>query len=257
MASTENPVVLVSGAAGGIGYSTVSCLKRDGWRIAATSLENTDALEALLGPEDRFYPADLRDRPQAAAIVDRTSQDMGRLDGLVQSAGTSHVVAFDAQTDEDWDEVLSVNLSAAYRLLRAAAPVMAQSGNGGSIVLMSSIGWKSGGTNPAYGAAKAGINNLVYSGAQKYGPSGVRLNAIAPGVVDTGMIKNAFPGEAYVRIIRAASARTPLRRVAQPEDVAELAAFLLSDRASFITGSVIPVTGGFELVPPMGGIGHG
>ena len=178
----------------------------------------------------------------------------GRLDGLVHCAGVSRLRRFEEQTDEDWDEVLSVNLSAAFRVARAVAPTIARYGNGGSIVMISSLAWKSGGANPAYGAAKAGVNTLVFNMAQCFGPRGVRVNAIAPGIIATDMVRNAFPGKKFEALEKAASARTPLRRLGNPEDVAEVASFLLSDKSSFITGAVIPVSGGFELIQPIGEI---
>lgn len=246
---TDRPVCLITGAGGGIGAATAAALVRDGWLIAASDLPGVTCPE---GAES--FPADLADPAAAPALVDAVVARCGRIDGLVHCAGTSHVAGFPEQEDGDWDRVLDLNLSSAHRVGRAVGRRLKAAGQGGAMVFISSLAWMSGGANPAYGAAKGGVNTLVFNIAQALGPHGVRANSIAPGIIATGMVRGAFPGEKFARLEAAASARTPLRRLGAPDDVAELAAFLMSDRASFITGTVIPVTGGLELVPPIGNL---
>ncbi|WP_118133586.1 SDR family NAD(P)-dependent oxidoreductase [Oceanicella sp. SM1341] len=247
----SGPVCLVTGAGGGIGRASVAALMDNGWRIAATDRPGSECAE---GDALAFFPADLADPAAPEAVVAAALARFGRLDGLLHCAGTSHVAAFPEQDDEGWDRVIDINLSAAHRVARAVGRHLIAQGTGGAVVMISSLAWMSGGANPAYGAAKGGVNTLVFNMAQALGPHGVRVNSIAPGIIATDMVRGAFPGEKFGRLERAASARTPLRRLGRAGDVADVAAFLMSERAGFVTGTVIPVTGGLELVPPIGNI---
>jgi 3-oxoacyl-[acyl-carrier protein] reductase len=159
-------------------------------------------------------------------------------------------------SDDEWDELVDVNLSAAFRVAREVARRMLARKNGGAIIQISSIAHRSGGGHPAYGAAKGGLVTLCYALAQRLGPEGITVNAVAPGVIDTEMVRANFPGQAFERLERGAGAHTPLRRLGTAEDVAHLVAFLASERARFITGAVIPVTGGIELLPSIGALAH-
>ncbi len=253
--TAEKPVAIVTGAAGGIGLETVRCLQRDGWRICATSLTVSDALSAAMTDKDYVLEADMTSENDIEEIVHQAVDHCGRLDGLVNCAGASAVLKFHEQSNEDWSKFLDVNLSSAFKISRAflaqcsRLPVSPR-----SIVLISSLSALTGGANPAYGASKAGVCALVYNMAQTYGETGLRANAVLPGIIDTQMVHNAFPGEKYEKLKAAAAARTPVGRLGRAEDVAELCAFLMSDRASFITGQAVNITGGFELVPPIGKI---
>ncbi|RWI72199.1 SDR family oxidoreductase [Mesorhizobium sp.] len=246
------PLAIVTGATGGIGGACVTTLLRDGWRVLATGLGGSPEPGGSANTADLFLDADLTDKSAPDRVVKAALDSFGRVDGLVHCAGTSRVAAFLDQTDDDWDRVIEINLSAAHRMARSVGKAMVSMQQRGAMVMISSIAWLSGGANPAYGASKGGLNSVVFNIAQALGPHGIRANAIAPGIIATEMVRNAFPGGAFERLDMAASARTPLRRLGQAEEVAEVAAFLLSERASFVNGAVVPVTGGIELLPPIG-----
>jgi 3-oxoacyl-[acyl-carrier protein] reductase len=251
----EKPVAIVTGAAGDIGLETVRCLQRDGWAICATSLELTDALVSLTNGGNLALAADMTKANDIDNIIQKAVKHFGRLDGLVNCAGASGVAKFHEQTDDQWSKFIEINLTAAFKISKAflvECTNLRQTNR--SIVLISSLAALAGGANPAYGAAKAGVCTMVYNMAQSYSDIGVRANAVVPGIIDTQMVRNAFPGDKYEKLKVAAAARTPAGRLGTAVDVAELCAFLMSERSSFITGQAINITGGFELVPPIGKI---
>ncbi|MEW6261817.1 MAG: SDR family oxidoreductase [Thermodesulfobacteriota bacterium] len=252
----SRPTALISGAAGGIGRATAALLARRGWDLFLTDLVWPEDWPKFLAEVEtqtqvRTILADLIDPAASARVVAEALKACGRLDGLAHCAGMSLVASVLEQSPESWARVRAVNLDAAFYLAQACARAMTAGKSGGSLVLVSSIGYLSGGANPAYGASKAGVISLTYALAQELGPRGLRVNAVAPGVIDTAMVRGAFSGDEFTVLEQAVARRTPLRRLGRAEDVAGVIAFLLSDAAAFVTGAVIPVTGGLELLPKL------
>lgn len=252
---SEAPVVIVTGAGGDIGLETIRCLQRDGWSVFATSLQITSALASTMKSNDFAFAADLTNSAEINVLVQKAIEHFGRLDGLVNCAGASGIAKFHEQNEDEWDRYLDINLTSAFLISKAFISTCLNLPSADrSMVLISSLAALAGGANPAYGAAKAGVCTMVYNMAQTYGVDRIRANAVLPGIIDTQMVRNAFPDEKYEKLKAAASARTPLGRLGTANEVAELCAFLMSERASFITGSVVNITGGFELTPPIGKI---
>jgi 3-oxoacyl-[acyl-carrier protein] reductase len=245
----DGRVALVTGCGSptGIGFACAGALGREGARLAITSTtgrikERADELRAL-GYEVEAEPADLTDRSQANALVDRVAERYGTLDIVVNNAGMVNVglseFEFDSFLDiapETWDLELSMNLVTAFNVTHRAVPHMVRSG-WGRVVMVSSVTGPLV-TNPGstgYGAAKAGMEGLMRGLALELGPKGITANAVAPGWIASGSAtedENDY-GKA-----------TPLGRSGTPEEIAEVVAFLAGDRASYLTGQSIVVDGG-------------
>ncbi|HEV7214802.1 MAG TPA: 3-oxoacyl-ACP reductase FabG [Chloroflexota bacterium] len=242
----EGKIALVTGAARGIGRGIAEKLGKEGADLAlvdlqATALADTEQMLSMLGRRVLPLGADVGDRQQADAVVAAAIAQFGRLDILVNCAGINRDAILHRMTDEQWDDVIRVDLSAVFYLTRAATLHMRQRGSG-RIINISSASWQGNVGQANYAAAKAGVIGLTKTAARELAPKGVTANAICPGFIETEMTR-AMPPEAWQRI----AGRIPMGRVGTPEDVGNVVAFLASDEASYVTGEVVNVGGGLVL----------
>lgn len=240
-------VALVTGAAMGIGAAIADTLAREGAVIwiadrDGPAAERTAGELRSRGFQARSALVDVTDRAQVNAAMARVIVEDARLDILVCNAGILTTGAFRDSTQEDWEAAVAVNLSGVVHCARAAIPAMAERGSGRIVTIASISAMRGGGSigNVLYGTTKAGVVALTKGLARELGPSGITVNAVAPAVADTPMTRAALSPETVDRI----ASRIPLRRLATPADIADAVAFLASDRATFITGAVLPVDGG-------------
>lgn len=237
---------LVTGASRGIGRAVAAVLAREGWPVCVHYLERRDAAGSLVselrarGCAAMAVQADVADREAMAACVRAASEELGPVELLVNNAGISHQGLFQDTDDGAWDRLLAVNLTGVRNAILAVLPHML-SEKRGTIVNISSIwGLRGGSCEAAYACTKAGVIGLTRSLALELAPSGIRVNCVAPGCVETDMLRALGPETAALL-----AEETPLGRLGRPEDIAEAVAFLASDRAAFITGQVLTADGGF------------
>jgi NAD(P)-dependent dehydrogenase (short-subunit alcohol dehydrogenase family) len=242
MAMAAPRTILVTGAASGIGLSCAERLMAQGDRVAAL-----DAKAISLAGGDSLLPltADVSDLAQCRRAVARTIERFGRLDALCHFAGIHSTASWEDLGEVEFARVLAVNVIGSFNMAKAAAAHMKQHG-GGAIVLTSSgsikvsgVGGGSGRGGPAYVASKAAITGLNQALARSLGRYDIRVNTVSPGATDTPMIADYTPESRD-----AAARRSFLGRIGRPEDVADVAIFLISDQARFITGEIISVSGG-------------
>jgi len=251
VARFEGRTALVTGAASGIGRATVERLLAEGATVVGTDVE--DGGEAPAEGADRygFVAADVRDEQAMAAAVDAAVAAGGRLDGVVNAAGVAGAGPVHLLDMDEWERVISINLTGTFVVAKAAlARMVAQdpgpTGERGSIVTLASIeGLEGTAGGSCYNASKGGVVLLTRNMAIDYGPSGIRVNAVCPGFIDTPMTGMIFGMEGMPEVAAGYRDEHALRRIGRADEIAAAAAYLLSDDASFVTGAAIPVDGGY------------
>jgi NAD(P)-dependent dehydrogenase (short-subunit alcohol dehydrogenase family) len=243
----QNQVIVITGAAQGIGAACAKRLTRDGaavvlWDVDDQRGQLTADVLAEQGHRALYLHCDVASKADVDKAVSATLQTFGRIDGLVNNAGIFKAADFLDIQEADWDAVINVNLKGAFLVGQAVAREMAATG-GGAIVNMSSVnGVMAIPTLASYNVSKGGINQLTRVMALALADRGIRVNAVAPGTIATELAKNAVlsSDEARARIL----GRTPLKRLGEPAEIADVTAFLLSSASSYMTGEIIYVDGG-------------
>jgi NAD(P)-dependent dehydrogenase (short-subunit alcohol dehydrogenase family) len=235
--------IVVTGASQGIGAACARLLAADGARVALWDVDDTRgrALATALG--GHYAHCDVSKKPQVDAALASTVAAFGRIDGLVSNAGIFKAAPFLDITEADWDAVLDVNLKGSFLVGQVVARQMVAQGSGGAIVNMSSVNGRL--TIPSiasYNASKGGIDQLTRVMALALAEQRIRVNGVAPGTIATELAAKAVltSEEAKARIM----SRTPMKRLGEPEEIASVVAFLLSDAASYMTGETVLVDGG-------------
>lgn len=247
---------LVSGGGIGIGRATALTLGRAGYHVVITDVleaEGRSAADAVreAGGSAEYRYLDVRDSRQADEVVREVEASGAPLEALVCNAGIARRVPLEGLDDARWHETLEVNLGGTFRLMRAAAPGMRRRGTGTMVAVSSIMGVAYGwGRHAHYSASKAGAAGLVRALATELAPDGVRVNGVAPGVIRTAQsldpVNSAGPDglEQSAKVV-------PLGRVGEPEEVADVIGFLVSDAARYVTGQVLVVDGGLLVTAPI------
>ncbi|HWT08695.1 MAG TPA: SDR family oxidoreductase [Roseomonas sp.] len=239
-------VAIVTGAGRGIGLATARRFLAEGWRVGLLDIDAAllgDAMARIARPDETLaLHCDVSDTAGIRAAVQQAAAHFGRLDALVNNAGIAVFKPILDTTPEEWFRVLAVNLGGPFLATQAAAPIMAETGGGAVVNITSISGLRASTLRVAYGTSKAGLAHLTKQQAVELGALGIRVNAVAPGPVDTAMAKAVHTPE----IRRDYHDTIPLNRYGLEEELAEAIFFLCSDRASYLTGQVIAVDGGFD-----------
>jgi len=246
MSQAAPKVALVTGAARGIGLATTRRFLDDGWRVVLLDIDGDNlqrTYAALAKPDVTLaLTCDVADADGVVDAIEAVKTRFGRLDALVNNAGIAIFKPILDVTHEDWARVLAVNLTGPFLCAQAAASLLRDSGGGAIVNITSISGLRASTLRTAYGTSKAGLAHLTQQQAIELASLGIRVNAVAPGPVDTAMAKAVHTPD-----IRAAyHDAIPLNRYGREEELAEAIFFLCSERASYITGQTLAVDGGFE-----------
>jgi len=240
-------VAIITGAGRGIGQATALKFASEGAKVVVCDLSPEwidDTVERVtrMGGQAMGYKADVRKIAELRAMVDETVQKWGRVDCLVNNAGIVMDSQLKNMTDEQFDNVIDINLKGVYNCTRAVVDTMLKQQSGVILNASSIVGLYGNFGQTNYAASKFGVIGMVKTWAKELGRRGIRANAVCPGFIETSII-NSIPE----RVIRALEERVPLGRLGKPEEIANTFAFLASDEASYINGAVIEVSGGLTL----------
>ena len=238
----QHKTALITGAGRGIGRAIAECFVREGARVAVADIDSNtaNATATAIGPEALGLAMDVSSKAAVLAGTAQVLDEFGQLDILVNNAGYLVYTTFESCSEENWDRIVDVNMKGPFLCAQAVIPHM-KARRQGVIINMTSLAAKTGGlaAGPPYAAAKAGVHTLTIGLARALAPDQIRVNAIAPGVIDTAM--TSAPEHDQLK------ASIPLGCPGQPEDVANCALFLASDDARHITGETIDVNGGLYM----------
>lgn len=246
----EGRVALVTGGSRGIGRACVERLAAGGASVAVNYRDNTSAAEETIAhvrdSGGRAIPAqaDITDETQVSDMIDRIESELGPVDLLVNNAGIFPFVSHDATTLEIWNATLACNLTGVFLVTWAVKDGMLERGFGRIVNMASIAALRARPQSIAYATTKAGIVGFTKSTAEALAPHNVRINAIAPGLIETEIL-DGVPQERIDEIV----ATTPLRRIGQPDDIAEVVRFLLSEDSRFMTGQTLVASGGRVMLP--------
>jgi NAD(P)-dependent dehydrogenase (short-subunit alcohol dehydrogenase family) len=259
MKRLEGRTALISGAASGIGRASALLFAAEGANLVvldrAPAVEETAAMVRTAGGKVVALVKDSSDEANVTLAIDTAIREFGALDVCFANAGVSGgIVPLQEQTAEHWTEILKINLIGTFLAVKHAARVMTPRGAGSIICTASVAGLRSGAGGSPYSASKAGVISLVQTTAWQLHGSGVRINAICPGLIETGMTRPIFEQARARGTDHRIGQLNPLRRAGAPTEIAQMALFLASDDASYVNGQAFPVDGGLStshpIVPP-------
>ncbi len=246
-ARLSNKVCIITGAAQGIGLATALKFAKEGATVIVCDVKQAGVDEAVaqcqaLGATARGFVMDVTQRAMVDAVVAQVTAQFGRIDVLVNNAGITQDARLQKMTIEQFDKVIDVNLRGVFHCTQAVADGMVAQGSGVILSASSVVGLYGNFGQTNYAATKFGVIGFTKTWSRELGPKGVRVNAVAPGFIATPMVA-AMPEKVLAEL----AAKVQLRRVGQPEEIANVYAFLASDEASYINGEVIEVSGGISL----------
>ncbi|MBE6997546.1 MAG: glucose 1-dehydrogenase [Ruminococcaceae bacterium] len=241
-------VALITGSSRGIGRAAAQRLAREGYAVCINYLRRWDKAEELQtlleleGCRAMTFQADVADKAAVDAMADAVRARFGPVSLLVSNAGVAGQMQFQDVTEAQWDRYFNVNVKGAYNAIQAVLPDMLHAHAGAIVTVSSMWGLRGASCEVVYSATKAALIGLTRSLAMELAPSGIRVNCVAPGVIDTDMVQ-VLGQETLLSLAQ----ETPLGRLGTPEDIAEAIAFFASEKASFVTGQVLTADGGFIL----------